>query len=70
MRELFMRPDEQALKPSLSKINEGIHEFRQAVLARIESNDWQDDHLRELDNLSLSLLKYQKNIINLKIKNW
>jgi hypothetical protein len=70
MKELFMRPDEQALKPSLSKINEGIHEFRQAVLARIESNDWQDDHLRELDNLSLSLLKYQKNIINLKIKNW
>ena len=64
-----MCADEQALKPSLSKINEGIREFRQAVLARIESNNWQDEHLRELDNLSLSLLKYQKTIINLKIQN-
>lgn len=67
------RPDDtedQALKPSIDKILEGIEEFNEAATKRIKSNDWLDSHRSELNIIRKQLMDIELKLAKLKKETW
>ncbi len=64
-------PNNQALEPSLTKMIEGISEFREASLNRMKDNyEWSDHHLKKINDLSMKLISFEAILYKLKIENW
>ena len=64
------RPDSQSLKPSASKILEGIIEFRTSVLNRFDADEWSEDHLKEISELSNDLIEFESRLFKIKHDQW
>lgn len=60
-------PDDQLLTPSLTKIISGIEDFITASTNRLnDSCEWQANHLNELTELSIKLLRLKTELILLR----
>ena len=65
------RPDDQALEPSIEKLLECISEFRNATLCRLEdTGEWSQDHLKEINDLSIDLIRFESSLFKLKGETW
>lgn len=60
----------QSIETPLRKIFDGIKEFDKAVDKRIESNEWKEEHLDEIDELRNNLNQYKRILIELIEGNW
>lgn len=47
---------DQEIEPAITKILEGIKEFKSAAQARKESKDWTDSHIDDLIKIEKQLL--------------
>lgn len=64
------RPEEQSLENPSDKIIEGIKEFTSAVEKRIESNNWQAEHIEEISEIDDELQKIKKKLLKIKNETW
>jgi hypothetical protein len=64
------RPEDQSIEGPLRKILEGIKEFHSAAGKRVESGEWKEDHLDELDDIDCDLLSMRRRILKLANENW
>lgn len=64
------RPQEQSIEDPLRKILEGIVELDAAARKRAESRDWAEEHLEELDQLNIDLLRLRRRMIKMADEHW
>lgn len=67
---MSVRPDNQALEPSIKKITDGTDAFTAAVKVRIISNEWSQEHIDEIFKISLRLQELQIDLFRLSNKTW
>lgn len=64
------RPENQSLDESIETIILGFALFQKAVKERHKSNDWKDDHLLELDKVSIKMIKIERKLRKLRRETW
>ena len=64
------RPDDQSLEDPIDDMLKGIEAFNKAVDKRAESQEWDDDHIKEIQDTSLELTKIKFTLVKLKQENW
>lgn len=64
------RAPEQDLEEPIDDIINGIDKFDKAVDKRVESNEWQQEHLVEISELSLQLRRIKFSLVKLKHETW
>jgi len=64
------RPDDQALEPAIDMILEGMEKFNDAAKKRIQSREWGDTHITELNGLRKKFLDLQVELEALKDSTW
>lgn len=63
-------PDSQLLKPSVTKIIEGIEEFSDTVDARVRDiGEWTSEHLYEIVELQIALVRIRLRLTQLMKEN-
>lgn len=64
------RPDDQALVEPIEVILQGMKDFDDAVDKRNESGDWQEEHLKEINDLSVELKRLKFSLVKIKQETW
>ena len=64
------RPPEESLEQPLSDMLNGIEDFNKAVDKRIDSQEYKDEHIKELQDAVLELTKIKFTLVKLKQENW
>lgn len=59
-------PEDQLFEKPIEKLLEGIKEFDEVVDKRFESNDWSEDHIKTIEELSLDLKRIRRRLHKLK----
>jgi len=67
---MSIRHEEQSLRKHLDMTLEGIDGFRQAVFERIKSGDWEEEHIEEINKLSLELILHEAELFRIKHLTW
>lgn len=62
--------EEQAIEPHINTILKGIEGFNEATRQRIKSGNWQDTHIRELNELRRRFLDIEVELNRLKKETW
>ena len=64
------RPPEQSIAEPARKLIENITEFCAAADARMQSEDWNSDHIDDLASLHYILTDAQCTLVSLARENW
>lgn len=64
------RPDNQSLEPAIEAILAGFEKFNSATKQRIESREWADTHIQELNELRKKFLEIQIELEKLNEDTW
>lgn len=64
------RPQEQSLIEPIDKILEGVDEFEKATKKRIESKEWQTEHIEHLNNFRKQFLDLSFQLRKLQEETW
>jgi hypothetical protein len=67
---MSVRPEEQALTPSITKIIEGFDNFHAAAVKRIRSQDFTRGHEQELVNIGEELRRLEYRLVQLQSETW
>lgn len=64
------RDPRQSLEDSLHDLLSAIDAFSQVVDRRIDSNEWSQGHILEINSLRIRLLELKPQLTELKERNW
>lgn len=64
------RDPDQALEDPIDEILSGISRFSRAVEARVDSNEWMEDHIDDLLTVRIELLKIDPLLRKIRSETW
>lgn len=65
----YRNPD-QSLKDPIDKIISGLEDLDSSIKARLDSDEWKEDHEIELDHLRVDSFKFKTRLEKIARENW